>query len=68
MVVKVKMKCRNCGNYNILEVKEIFLNADSSESKLKVFLPVYMPLKTENCYKCNQILATEKWIFRIKKN
>ena len=66
--MKVRMKCRNCGNFNIMEVREIFLNADSSDSKLKVFLPAYMPLKTEKCSKCNQIFATEKLIFRIKKN
>lgn len=62
------MKCRNCGNWNRLKVEKVFLNAGNSDSKLKVFLPAYMPLKTEKCSKCNQVIAREKKLIRIKKN
>ena len=68
MKVKLKMKCRNCGNWNRLEAEKIFLNAGISDSELKIFLPAYLPLKTEKCSKCNQIIAKEKGIIRIKKN
>lgn len=65
---KLRMKCRNCGIWNKLEVEKIFLYAGNSEAKLKVFLPAYLPLKTEKCSKCSQVFAKEKGIIRIKKS
>ncbi len=67
MKAKLKVKCRNCGNWNTIEVEKIFLNSGISDSKLKVFLPVYQPLKTEQCSKCSQIIAKEKEIIGKKK-
>ena len=68
MKVKLRVKCRNCGNWNRIEVEKIFLNAGISESKLKIFLPAYLPLKTEKCSKCNQVIVKEKGIIQTKKN
>lgn len=68
MKAKLKMKCRNCGNWNTIEVEKIFFNSGILDSKLKVFLPAYLPLKTEQCSKCNQIIAKEKEIIGKKKN
>jgi len=65
---KLRIKCRNCGNWNTIEVKKIFLNSDTSESKLKVFLPAYMPMNTEQCARCNQVIARERGIIGKKKN
>jgi len=65
---KLRVKCRNCGDWNTIEVEKIFLNAGTSDSKLKVFLPAYLPLKTEKCSRCNQVIAKEKRIIRKKKN
>jgi phage FluMu protein Com len=59
---KLRVKCRNCGNWNVVDVEKIFLNTGRSDSGLKVFLPAYLPLKTEKCSKCNQVIAKEKRI------
>ncbi len=67
MKAKLGIKCKNCGNWNKIEVEKIFLNAGTLESKLKVFSPAYLPLKTEKCTKCNQIIAKEKGIIGKKK-
>jgi hypothetical protein len=65
---KLRIKCKNCGNWNTIEVKKIFLNAGTSDSKLTVFLPAYLPLKTEKCSRCNQPIAKEEKIIGKKKN
>jgi len=65
---KLRIKCRNCGNWNIIEVEKLFVNTGILNSKLKVFLPAYLPLKTERCSKCNQVIANKKRIIRTKKN
>jgi hypothetical protein len=57
---KLRIKCKNCGNWNVVDVEKIFLNAGTSDSKLKIFLPAYLPLKPEKCSKCNQVIAEEK--------
>jgi len=59
---KLRIKCKNCGNWNTIGVEKIFFNSGTSDSKLKVFLPAYVPMKTEKCSKCNQIIAKEKAI------
>ena len=64
MKAKLRIKCRNCGNWNTAEVKKIFVNTGILNSKLKVFLPAYLPLKTEKCSKCNQVIAKENRIIR----
>ena len=68
MKAKLRIKCRNCGDWSIIEVEKIFLNANISDSKLQVFLPAYLPLKTEKCSRCNQVIAKEKEIIGPKKN
>jgi len=65
---KLRIKCRNCSNWNNVEVEKIFLNAGTSDSKLKIFLPSYLPLKTEKCSKCDQVIAKEKDIIGRRKN
>ena len=62
MKKKLRVKCRNCGNWNVLDVEKIFLNTGNSDSGLKIFLPAYLPSKTEKCSKCNQVIAREKGI------
>jgi phage FluMu protein Com len=59
---KLRVKCRKCGNWNVLDVEKIFLNAGNSDSGLKVFLPGYLPSRTEKCSKCNQVIAKGKRI------
>jgi len=64
----LRIKCRNCSNWNNIEVEKIFLNTDTSDSKLKIFLPAYLPRKTEKCSKCAQVIAKEKDIIGKRKN
>jgi hypothetical protein len=64
---KLKIKCKNCGNWDVIEVEKIFLNASDSATKLQVFLPAYQPLRTEKCSRCNQVIAKEKRIIGAKK-
>ena len=59
---KLKVKCKNCGDWNVIDVEKIFFNTGNLDSGLKVFLPAYRPLKTEKCSKCNQVIAKEKEI------
>jgi len=56
---KLRIKCKNCGTWNIVHVEKIFLNTGAFDSKLKIFLPAYLPLKNEKCSKCSQIIAQE---------
>lgn len=67
MKVKLKIKCKNCGNWSIIEVKKIFVNSGISDSKLKIFLPAYLPLKTEKCSRCNKVIAEEKALIGKRK-
>ena len=68
MKAKLRIKCRNCSNWNNIEVEKIFLSTDTSDSKLKIFLPAYLPLNTEKCSKCDQVIAEEKDIIGRRKN
>jgi phage FluMu protein Com len=65
--IKLGVKCKNCGNWNGIEVEKIFVNAGMPDSKLQVFLPAYIPLRTEKCSKCNKVIAKENGIIRKKK-
>ena len=67
MKAKLRIKCKNCGNWNTIEVEKIFLNSGTSDSKVTVFLPAFLPLKTETCSKCNQVIAKETVIIGKKK-
>lgn len=60
MKVKLRMKCKVCGHWNRFEVEKIFFNPDSQEPKVQVFLPPYLPLKTEVCSKCKNVIAEPK--------
>jgi Zn ribbon nucleic-acid-binding protein len=62
------MKCSKCGHWNRIEVEKVFFNPDSPEPKVQVFLPSYLPLKTETCSKCGHVIAQQKELIRIVKN
>jgi DNA-directed RNA polymerase subunit RPC12/RpoP len=68
MKTKLRMKCKSCGHWNRIDVEKVFLNPDSPESKVQVFLPSYLPLKTERCSRCGQIITEEKELIRIVKS
>ena len=63
--MKLKMKCPKCGQWNRIEVNKLFIEQETSEPKVKAYIPMYKPLKTENCKKCGQIIAEPKELIRI---
>lgn len=65
MKTKLRMECKNCGHSNRIEVEKVLFNPDSLEPKVQVFLPSYMPLKTEKCEKCKNVIAQPKELIRI---
>ena len=67
MRAKLRIKCKQCGHWNRIDVEKVMLNPDSPEPKVQVFLPSYLPLKTEKCSKCGYTIAEEKELIRITK-
>jgi len=46
-------------------VDKIFVPQPSPEPKVKVLIPMYIPLKTERCEKCGKVIAEPKELIRI---
>jgi len=67
MKTKLRMKCPNCGHWNRVPVSKVLVEQDSPEPKVKVFIPMYEPLKTETCQKCKSVIAEPKELIRIMK-
>ena len=67
MLLTLRMKCA-CGKWNNVKTEKIFLELESKEPLIKVFLPSYRPLKTEVCKKRKTEIAEPKELIRINKN
>ena len=65
MKTKLRMKCRNCSQWNRFEVEKLAVEQPSSESKATYLIPYYMPLKEEKCTKCGSVIAEKKELIRI---
>ena len=65
MKTKLRMKCPNCSHWNRFEVEKVFSEQATSEAKVKAFIPMYLPLKTETCSKCKNVIAEQKELIRI---
>lgn len=65
MKTKLRLKCRSCGNWNRFEVEKVLFNPDSSEPKVQIYLPSYLPYKEEKCSKCGNVIAEEKTLIRV---
>lgn len=65
MKTRLRLKCRNCGHWNRFEVNKHFIEQPSPEPKVKALIPMYEPLKTENCKKCGLVIAEPKELIRI---
>lgn len=63
--MKLRMKCPNCGFWNRIEVNKLFIEQETSEPKVKAYIPMYEPLKTETCEKCKSVIAEPKELIRI---
>jgi hypothetical protein len=59
------MKCKACGNWNRIEVEKVLFEPDSPEPKVKVFIPMYLPLKVETCKKCRKVIAEPKELIKV---
>jgi hypothetical protein len=63
----LRMKCSGCGHWNRVSVNKIFLEQHSPEPKVKVMIPMYMPLQISKCKKCDKIIAKPKELKRKQK-
>jgi|WetSurMetagenome_2_1015567.scaffolds.fasta_scaffold1352536_1 hypothetical protein len=53
-------------DYNI-KAQKVMLELRDDEPKMQVYLPSYLPLKTEVCHKCNTVIAEQKEFIRVAK-
>jgi RNase P subunit RPR2 len=65
MKTRLRMKCKACGHWNRIEVNKIFVERPTSESKVKAYIPMYEPLKSEKCKKCGKVIGEQKELIRI---
>jgi uncharacterized Zn finger protein len=68
MKTKLRMKCPNCGHWNRVPVSKVLVEQDSPEPKVKVFIPMYLPLQVSKCEKCGEVIAQSKELIKIVKS
>jgi hypothetical protein len=68
MKTNLRMKCGFCGRWNRFEVEKVSFKQATSEAKVRTFIPLYLPFKTEVCALCGYVLAKEKKLIKIVKN
>jgi len=68
MARKLRMKCSHCGHWNRVPVNKVFLEQTSPEPKVKVFIPMYLPLQASKCEKCGEVIAQPKELIKIVKS
>jgi hypothetical protein len=56
----MRKKCPDCGCWNRFEVNKLFVEQETPEPKVKAYIPMYEPFKTETCKKCGQVIAQPK--------
>jgi hypothetical protein len=61
------MKCPNCDKWNRIPVNKIFVKQETSEPKVKAYIPMYEPLEVVKCKKCSRIIAEPKELIKIIK-
>ena len=62
MKSRLRMKCKACGYWNRFEANKVFIEQPISEPKVKVYIPMYEPRKTETCKKCGKVITESKAI------
>jgi len=60
----LRMKCSSCGHWNRVPVNKLFIEQPSPEPKVKVMIPMYIPLQVSKCEKCGKIMAEPKELIR----
>ena len=56
----LRMKCSSCGHWNRVPVNKIFIEQNSPEPEVKVFIPMYEPLEVTKYEKCGKVVAEPK--------
>jgi len=64
----LRMHCQTCGHWNRVPVNKVFVEQDSPEPKVKVFIPMYLPLQVSKCEKCGEVIAQPKELIKIVKS
>ena len=64
----LRMRCRVCGHWNRVPVNKVLVEQDSPEPKVKVFIPMYLPLQVSKCEKCGEVVAQPKELIKIVKS
>jgi len=64
MKTNLRMKCSNCGCWDRFEV-ESFHERDTSEPKVKAYIPTYEPLEFVKCKKCGQVISEPNELIRM---
>lgn len=67
MKTKLRIKCPYCSHWNRLEVDKIFVEQPSSESKVRVLIPMYEPLEISKCKNCGRIIAKPRELIKMVK-
>jgi uncharacterized Zn finger protein len=67
MKTKLRMNCPNCGHWNRVPVNKVFIEQDTSEPKVKAYIPVYEPLEISKCKKCGKVIAEPNELIKIVK-
>jgi hypothetical protein len=49
-------------------VNKVLVEQDSPEPKVKVFIPMYLPLQASKCEKCGEVIAQPKELIKIVKS
>ena len=61
MARKLRMKCSSCGHWNRVPVYKAFFEPDNQpEPKVKVMIPMYVPLQVSECEKCRKVIAEQR--------
>lgn len=63
----LRMKRSSCSHWNKVPVNKTFIEQNSSEPKVKLFIPMYEPLEVTKCKKCGKIIAEPKELVRIQR-
>ena len=67
MKTVLKLKCSNCGHWNRVPASKIFIEQNTSDSKVKAYIQVYEPSEVVKCKKCGKAIAEPKELIRIVK-
>jgi len=59
--------CQDCGHWNRVPVDKVFVEQNTSEPKVKAYIPMYNPIQVSTCEKCGKIIAQPKELVRIMK-